>query len=130
MPVQYDAVVASPSPPANFQLQDFSERAQDIRVITFDFTTADLLQEPQRHPASGGIPDFENLTRYRLRHFDVCCDTEQKIICREGIGDGTFIRAQLERNPDVAGEVYLVLWINSKELTEVACWLDSEFIVN
>ena len=77
-----------------------------------------------------GIP---NITIQGLMDYNVCCSSqENRFVCAGGTafsGNGMFMEAYLEKD-STDDEVYLLLWINSKDLIEVGCWLKGTLVVN
>lgn len=119
--------IAGASPPLE---QDISEHLQNVRVFYFQFTTGTQVQSRERYPLEGGIP---NITIQSLMDYNVCCSSqENRFVCAGGTafsGNGMFMEAYLEKD-STDDEVYLLLWINSKDLIEVGCWLKGTLVVN
>ena len=119
--------IAGAPPPLE---QDISEHLQNVRVFYFQFTTGTQVQSRERYPLEGGIP---NITIQSLMDYNVCCSSqENRFVCAGGTafsGNGMFMEAYLEKD-STDDEVYLLLWINSKDLIEVGCWLKGTLVVN
>lgn len=94
--------------------------SSNVHILYFRFQTGTELQLPERHPEIGTL-DGLNLTN--VLDYSVCCNTlNHQFVCLGGSslvhGGGTALEALLQEQD---GEVFLLLWLNSRDLIEVGC---------
>lgn len=92
----------------------------NIHIFYFNFQTGSELQLEERHPETGGLIGL-NLTN--VLDYSVCCKSQEyQFICLGGStlnnNGATAFNALLQEDEN---EVYLLLWLNSRNLIEVGC---------
>jgi hypothetical protein len=97
-----------------------SSAASNIHIYYFRFQTGAELQISERHPEFGTMSGL-NLTN--ILDYSVCCTTQShQFVCMGGSslthGGGAALEALLQEQGE---EVYLLLWLNSRDLIEVGC---------
>lgn len=109
-------------------VQDFSDSGQNIHVFYFRFQTGSEIQILERHPELGGIA---GMNFSALLDYSVCCTSQtHQFVCMGGAAfsrSGLLLEAYLQKS-DISEEVYLLLWVNSKDLVEVGCVMRASFI--
>jgi hypothetical protein len=97
------------------------EGLQNMSIFYYPFITGPQTDIEQRFPPTGSLPNLDFAT---LVDFNVCCTSlTQRFVCMSGSAfnhGSVFLDAIIEHNTTTA-EVYLLLWVNSKDLIEVAC---------
>jgi len=90
----------------------------NVHILYFRFQTGTELQLLERHPELGTL-DGLNLTN--VLDYSVCCNTvSHQFVCLGGnsLTHGGALEAFLQEQND---EVFLLLWLNSRDLIEVGC---------
>jgi hypothetical protein len=121
------------SGPARLEETRFPERApvgrhaelleglQNMSIFYYPFTSGPSTDVEQRFPPTGSLPNLDFTT---LVDFNVCCTSlTQRFVCMSGgaFNHGSiFLDAIIEHNT-TTDDVYLLLWVNSNDLIEVAC---------
>jgi len=98
-------------------------QSQNIEIFYYDFVSGTEIQNFQRHPANGPLPDI-NITQ--LVDYRVCCTSNtHKFVCSTGnnfLEHGLALDAVIELD-EYSESVFLLLWINNEDLVEVGCVL-------
>ena len=103
---------------------------QNISVYYYPFITGPDTDVEQRFPPIGSLP---SLDFSKLVDFNVCCTSlTERFVCMSGSAfnhGSVFLDAIIEHN-STTHDVYLLLWVNSKDLIEVACAVRGFYLIS
>ena len=109
---------------------NFLDGLQNMSVFYYSFTSGPEIDVEQRFPPTGSLPDLDFS---KLVDFNVCCTSlTQRFVCMSGAAfnhGSIFLDAIIEKNT-TTDDVYLLLWVNSNDLIEVACAVRGFFLVS
>jgi hypothetical protein len=109
---------------------EFLDGLQNMSVYYYPFITGPQTDVEQRFPPTGTLPSLDFST---LVDFNVCCTSlTERFVCMSGSAfnhGSVFLDAIIEYN-STTHDVYLLLWVNSKDLIEVACAVRGFYLVS